>query len=138
MDVLQSFVTVLEASRPTSGTSRQQSVAQSILQPFSRNFRLLSTQPRSALMHLALSVLGDSACTACVSVMISHVYATYESDDASKPTSGGEADTSLILLSRAAQRKAGRIMRSSLPEEMLRLASTNSYSQTSRTGRYKV
>ena len=82
---------------------------------------------------MAMNALGPRALPACTAVLLCHALAAYDShslDFTTNTTSAGqivptgttETQPTLVLLSRSSQRKASRRLKSSLPEEIFRLA----------------
>lgn len=84
----------------------------------------MPSSSRSSLLRAALRVLGPCALPASTSVLLAHALSAYDPEgEVPTPTQGGEGPQGgLILLSRSSQRKASRLLKSSQPEELFRLA----------------
>jgi len=101
---------------------------QEILQPLCAYFGEMPAHRRSTLLNLALASLHDTALPACVNILLVHAFCTFEMDieqsakAAAAAAEGSANDGAVILLSRAAQRKAFRSLKTSQPEELFRLA----------------
>ena len=89
----------------------------------SRRFLSVPSSSRSSLLRAALGVLGPCALPASTSVLLAHALSAYDPDgEVSTPGGEGGPQGGLILLSRSSQRKASRLLKSSQPEELFRLA----------------
>lgn len=101
--------------------SSEKFIPQHVLQPLCFHFTELSSFRRGLLVKSAVEILGESSLPACVSVLLTHALVAY---DPEVNVMGTEADNneSYILLSRSAQRKAHRELKSSKPEDIFRLA----------------
>ena len=99
------------------------SASQNFLQPLCLHLRTMPSHRRSSLVKMALGVLGDSSLPLCVFVLLAHSYSAYEFDQIeSHAQVEADSGASFVLLSRAAQRRAFRSMKTSQPEEMFDLA----------------
>lgn len=115
-------VLVPEGSASVSGAGVQGPLSpQDLLQPLFVHVTDMSHSSREAVVALAIRVLGPQSLPACVNALLAHVLATHETGGGE---GGGEVEVTgdaLILLSRSAQRKAQRQLRTSLPEDLFRL-----------------
>ena len=100
--------------------SEQPVAPQHFLQPLCFHFANLSTLRRSYLVRVSTEILGDHSMPCMVSVLLCNSMSSYEleGDD----TMSSNDFTGLILLSRAAQRKAQRALKNSKPQDLFRLA----------------
>lgn len=134
-DLLQTFISAV-TSHQTSigngwGVNAEEGSAslacqyQQVLQPLFTHCKNLTAQRRLNLVKLALDTLGDDALSALAAVLSAHILAAYEPEDVPDNIDSSDSNSStpsLIILSRSAQRKAGRESRSSMPEELLNFA----------------
>ena len=127
-EMLKTFVEVL--SRTQEQVS-ENDVCLYVLQSLFLHIKSLPTSRRSSLVSLAVESLGDRCLTACVAVLLVHVWSAHESSvdgkaladhDSNKDGDADAAEEGQILLSRSAQRKAGQVLRISLSEELFNLA----------------
>ena len=114
---------MLVSTMSSSAVGNEVILAQDILQPLCLNLRGMQSHRTSSLLKMALSVMGDSSLPVCVCILLTHAFCSYQLDDRETTQAvNGQGGETFILLSRAAQRKAFRSMKTSQPEEMLHLA----------------
>jgi hypothetical protein len=141
-EILRTLVSVIpstseavtgDAAGAAAGTVTTGLMAQDILGPYCAHFPSMPPRRRHALIHMALNTLGASALASCSAVLLAHTLAAYDPETESNAkavaaeslasgSSGGGSGGGLILISRSSQRKAQRAMRTSLPEDLFRLA----------------
>ena len=97
---------------------------QHILEPLYLNFPDIPVQKRLSVLKVAMSAVGPGALPANISTLLVHVLRSYEPAAATQ----GSADCNFILLSKSAHRKAAQSLRTSIPEDLFRLAIESSLS----------
>jgi hypothetical protein len=105
-----------------SDASKRQDVIQSLLE----NIPAVPLEGKRALLELAVGSFGPSCTPSCVLVMVAHILGAYSSSSANAASAGhtvveSSKDSSYVVLSIAAQRKARRALKVSPSEEMFQL-----------------
>jgi len=108
---------------------------QLILQPLCLCLPQVQPQRRNALLHMAVKALGPAtALPPAIAVLMSHVFAAHEIGAEKQEKTSVSSVTTLasivangqengfILLSRAASKKAARLVSASIPEDLFRAA----------------
>lgn len=98
----------------------RQVAPQLFFQPLFFHFTHMSTSQRNYLVKISIDIFGDCSCPAMISVLLCHSLFSYEPEKLDATNSKGFEG--LVLLSRAAQRKAQRALRNSIPHEIFQLA----------------
>lgn len=121
-NILRTLVNVVSLASAVEGGCRNHeiSMSQEVLQPLCFNLRSMPSHRRSSLLKMVLSTLTDSALPISICVLLTHVFCAYGADLMDMPANSDKE--SQILLSRSAQRRAFRSMKTTQPEEIFSLA----------------
>lgn len=118
--LLTSTTTTQQLTKGISATEVRRVMPQSTVQSLLLHCAGMSTSTRERLLQICLEALGPCSLPACIATLLMHVMVSYEPEGLRSLQSADKDVT--ILLSISAQRKARRLLQTSLPEEMFRLA----------------
>lgn len=115
---------VISISNSHQESSSSIVLPQDILEPYFHTYQMISSQKRIALLSIISERYDPTIAPICISLLLSHVLISYSMIDESRDQniSEKENDEIFILLSRSAQRKANRMIRTSQSEEFFNLA----------------